>query len=114
LSGDLIFDSLLQKLMTLLLRVSGSTRVAVEWIEHAEGSKGMEVMDLLNAYPRQNIPQGLMIMAQRTQELTVINDLKPKRLWSEIASLEEQGVKSLLIFPITLSDSYSMTIYLEN
>ena len=114
LSGDLIFDSLLQKLMTLLLRVSGSTRVAVEWIEHAEGSKGMEVMDLLSAYPRQNIPQGLMIMAQRTQELTVINDLKPKKLWSEIASLEEQGVKSLLILPITLSDSYSMTIYLEN
>src|SRR5690606_800664 len=46
LSGDLNFHSLLQKLMTLLLRVSGSTRVAIDWMEHHGDSKGLEVMDL--------------------------------------------------------------------
>ncbi len=114
LSGDLDFRSLLQKLMTLLLRVSGSTRVAIEWIEHAGEAKGREVMDLLSSPTERAIPTGLMVMAQRAQELMVANDLKEKSLLSEVTLLEEQGVESFVILPITLSDSYSMTIYLEN
>lgn len=114
LSGDLDFSSLLQKLMTLLLRVSGSTRVVIEWMENHGEAKGTEVMDLLGFQEDKNIPVGLIRMAQRTQELMVANDLRQKNLLSEVGLLEEQGVKSFVILPITLSGSYSMTIYLEN
>src|SRR5690606_23831289 len=108
------FSSLLQKLMTLLLRVSGSTRVVIEWMENNGEAKGTEVMDLLGFQGDKNIPVSLIRMAQRTQELMVANDLRQKKLLSEVGLLEEQGVKSFVILPITLSDSYSMTIYLEN
>lgn len=114
LSGDLDFRPLLQKLMTLLLRVSGSTRVVIEWMEHAGEAKGREIVELFNALTEETIPEGLMAMAQRTQELMVVNDLKEKNLLPELTLLEEQGVKSLIVLPITLSDNYSMTIYLEN
>src|SRR5690554_1203443 len=80
---------------------------------HGE-AKGTEVMDLLGFQEDKNIPVGLIRMAQRTQELMVANDLRQKNLLSEVGLLEEQGVKSFVILPITLSGSYSMTIYLEN
>ena len=114
LSGDLGFKSLIQKLMTLLLRVSGSTRVVIEWMENSGESKGQEVADLLSSPTAHKLPKALMVMARRTQELLVVNDLQDSNLMSEVTLLEEQGVKSFVILPITLSDSYSMTIYLEN
>ena len=114
LSGDLGFHSLVQKLMTLLLRVSGSSRVVIEWTENNGESKGREVMDLISDQGDREFPKSLMAIARRTQELMVVNVLKEKILLSEVTSLEEQGVKAFVILPITLSDSYSMTIYLEN
>lgn len=114
LSGDLSFHSLLQRLMTLLLRVSGSTGVVIEWMEHHGEAKGTEAMDLLNFRESKNTPVGLMAMSQRTQEMIIANDLQHQSLRSEAALLEEQGVKSFVIMPLTLGDSYSMTIYLEN
>lgn len=114
LSGDLNFHSLLQKLMTLLLRVSGSTRVAIEWMEHPGDSKGLEVMDLLSRRSQQAVPMDLLARARRAQELLVVNDLSQHSLLSEVVGLEEQGVKSFLIMPISLSESYSMTLYLES
>src|SRR5690554_8041089 len=83
-------------------------------MENNGEAKGTEVMDLLGFQGEKNIPVGLIRMAQRTQELMVANDLRQKNLLSEVGLLEEQGVKSFVILPITLSDSYSMTIYLEN
>lgn len=71
-------------------------------------------MELLRIQTGHRIPNALMTMARRTQELLVINDLQDSNLMSEVTLLEEQGVKSFVILPITLSDSYSMTIYLEN
>lgn len=114
LSGDLSFKSLIHKLMTLLLRVSGSTKVVIEWVENSGESKGQEVMNLLNTSTVHRLPKAMMVMARRTQELLVVNDLQDSNLMSEVILLEEQGVKSFIILPITLSDSYAMTIYLEN
>ena len=113
LSGDLKVDSLIKKLMVLLLRVSGSTSVIVEWTENNGESKGTASMTL-GSSPIKNSPSGLMAMTHRTQEMFVAHDLNQENMLSEMALLGEQGVKSFIIFPVTLSESFSMTIYLDN
>ncbi|GGZ28702.1 hypothetical protein GCM10007049_22120 [Echinicola pacifica] len=114
LSGDLQLSPLRQKLMNMLLRIAGADRVVLEWIEN----KG-EVIDhqskrLLSSmeYP-DKYPAGLMMMCHRSQSPLIVSQLDTERGFSEVRQLQEKGVKSFLILPISLNSYLTMVIYLE-
>ncbi|WP_215223243.1 AAA family ATPase [Echinicola shivajiensis] len=119
LSGELESKPLTKKLMVMLLRVSGSTKTVIQWIE-----KSGEVIDqashsLLPMAENQDdanlqIPSGLMLMAHRTQSPLVINDLESETNFSEVKELRKQAVHSMMILPININGYLSMVVYLEN
>ncbi|MBD8487923.1 AAA family ATPase [Echinicola sp. CAU 1574] len=118
LSGDLESQPLTQKLMVMLLRISGSTQTAIEWIENNGEVIEVAKLSLLprNGALNENhlVPSGLMLMAHRSQSSVIINDLEKENSFSEINTLRKQGVQSLMILPININGYLSMVVYLEN
>ncbi|AWW31466.1 ATPase [Echinicola strongylocentroti] len=115
LSGDLELDPLSKKLMVLLMRISGTDRTGIEWIENNGDIIDQKSLHLLpksgKAAP---LPSGLMLMCHRTQSPLIVNDLSKESSFSEIAALKNSGVQSFLIQPININGYLSMVIYLEN
>ncbi|HYG19830.1 MAG TPA: AAA family ATPase [Ohtaekwangia sp.] len=116
LSGDLEVRSLVKKLMTLLLRISGSSHVVVEL---AEGSGDRIWYDALSLLPdvgekQSSIPKSMILMALKSQDVVIVNELKTERALRDVDALQARGVMSFLILPVTISGHLSMVIYLEN
>ncbi len=122
LSGDMEVASLVRKLMVLLLRVSGSTHVVVELVK-ANGDRILynELSLLADPGPSgagdgssMNVPVSLILMALKSQETIVVNELISERTFRDMDALRERGVKSFAIIPATIHGHLSMVIYLEN
>jgi signal transduction histidine kinase/predicted ATPase len=116
LSGDMEVQSLVKKLMALLLRVSGSTHVAIELV----GDTGDRIwFDELSLLPdsdekQASMPKSMILMALKSQNIVVVNELKTERGLRDVDALHVRGVQSFLILPVTISGHLSMVIYLEN
>ncbi|HTE29326.1 MAG TPA: histidine kinase, partial [Chryseolinea sp.] len=116
LSGDMEVSSLVKKLMVLLLRISGSTHVVVELIE---GNADRIWYDALSLLPEDDekqgsLPKSMMLMALKSQNVVVVNELKSERGLRDVDALQIRRVQSFLILPVTISGHLSMVIYLEN
>jgi signal transduction histidine kinase len=116
LSGDMEVQSLVKKLMVLLLRISGSTHVVVELVE---GSGDRIWYDELSLLPEDDekqasMPKSMMLMALKSQNVVVVNELKTERGLRDVDALQIRRVQSFLILPVTISGHLSMVIYLEN
>jgi signal transduction histidine kinase/predicted ATPase len=116
LSGDMEVQSLVKKLMVLLLRISGSTHVVVELVE---GSGDRIWYDELSLLPegdekQASMPKSMILMALKSQNVVVVNELKTERSLRDVDALQARGVLSFLILPVTISGHLSMVIYLEN
>ncbi|WP_186757559.1 AAA family ATPase [Echinicola salinicaeni] len=119
LSGELEPKSLTKKLMVMLLRISGSTKTVVQWIEKSGEVIDQSAHSLLPPIKHQGeegnqSPNGLMLMAHRTQSLLIINDLESENNFSEVKELRKQAVHSMMILPININGYLSMVVYLEN
>lgn len=115
LSGDLELDPLSKKLMVLLMRISGTERTGLEWIENNGDIIDQKTLTLSPS--RRDfapVPSGLMLLCHRTQTPLIVNDLDKESSFSEITALKNSGVKSFLIQPININGYLSMVIYLEN
>ncbi len=115
LSGDMEVQSLVKKLMVLLLRVSGSTHVAVELVEDTGDRIWYDELSLLHdPHDRQPVPNSMLLMALKSQNAVVVNELKAERGLRGVDDLQAKGVQSFMILPVTISGHLSMVIYLEN
>jgi signal transduction histidine kinase len=115
LSGDMEVLSLVKKLMVLLLRISGSTRVAVELVEDAGDRIWYDELSLLHEPDvRFSVPNSMILMSLKAQNVMVVNELKTEKGLRDIDDLQARGVQSFLILPVTISGHLSMVIYLEN
>lgn len=116
LSGDMEVRSLMKKLMVLLLRISGSTNVVVELVEDTGDRIWYDELSLLHeAYEMTpTVPKSMILMALKSQNALVVNELKSERGLRDFEALQAKGVQSLLILPVTISGHLSMVIYLEN
>jgi len=116
LSGDLELESLIKKLMVMLLRISGSTKTAIEWIENNGEVMEQVQMSLLKNTDNSDasIPSGLMLLCHRTQSPLIMNNLDLEQGYSEIGPLKELGIGSFMIIPISINGYLSMVVYLEN
>lgn len=116
-SGDLEVESLVNKLMVLLLRISGSTRVAIKSAmnDGDESQLGdFSLLDQSNTDFYKEIPLALILLAHRSQNRIVVNNLKSDNNLGDLGSFYDRGVRSMLIFPVTIHNDLSLVIYLEN
>lgn len=116
LSGDMEVSSLVKKMMVLLLRISGSTRVVVELREDGGERILYDEMFLLpESDGKQCVtPTSAIMMALKSQNVVVMNDLNTQNIIPDIGDLQAQGVQSFLIIPVTISGHLTMGVYLEN
>src|SRR5690606_27261286 len=113
---DMEVQSLIKKLMVLLLRISGSTRVTVELVEDARERIVYDSLTLLHeAKPMQPaIPASMVRMALKSHHPVVVNELRTEKGLHDTEDLQARGVRSFLILPVTISGHVSMVVYLEN
>lgn len=121
LSGDLEVASLVKKLLVLLLRISGSTRVVIESVEkNGEFNYYGDISLFHNTHPDSHIsestgiPVSLGLMAYRLQEPVVVNDLELEKGGVNLESVRQRNVKSFVIIPVTINGHFSLVISLEN
>ncbi|HEY0652547.1 MAG TPA: AAA family ATPase [Chryseosolibacter sp.] len=116
LSGDMEVQSLVKKLMVLLLRISGSTNVVVELVEDSGDRIWYDELSLLHEpdLKQPTVPKSMILMALKSQNVLVVNELKTERGLRDYDDLQAKGVQSFLILPVTISGHLSMVIYLEN
>ena len=122
LSGDMEVTSLVKKLMVLLLRISGSTHVVVELVKDTGDRILFDELSLLYGPSGSSekdtgstsIPASLILMALKSQNTIVVNDLKSEKGFRDIDAIRDRGVQSFLILPVTIHGHLSMVIYLEN
>lgn len=118
LSGDLKVDSVVNKLMVLLMRISGSTKVVVKIKEEAGDLVEYGQLSLLYEGNKLNgeknyIPESLLFMSHRTQCPLIINDVYGENTIRDFALLKQKNVKAFSIMPLTITGQLSMVIYLE-
>lgn len=122
LSGDMEVSSLVKKLMVLLLRITGSTHVVVELVKDTGDRILFDNLSLLNSHAGTsvvraeniNIPASLILMALKFQNTIVVNDVKSEKNFRDLEPIQDRGVQSFLILPVTINGHLSMVIYLEN
>ena len=121
LSGDMEVASLVKKLMVLLLRVSGSTHVILELVENTGDRIWYDSLPLLSPSSTNkdttsgsSVPVSMILMALKSQNTLVVNDLTSENSFHDLESMLERGVQSFLILPVTINGHLSMVIYLEN
>jgi signal transduction histidine kinase/predicted ATPase len=116
LSGDMEVASLVKKLMVLLLRISGSSHVVVELVEDNGDRIWYDELPLLYGLSEKptSIPVSMILMALKSQNTVVVNDLKSEKGMRDFDAIHNRGVQSFLILPVTISGHLSMVIYLEN
>jgi len=116
LSGDMEVQSLVKKLIVLLLRISGSTRVTVELVEDVRERIVYDALSLLHESPltQPPVPGSMVRMVLKSHNPVVVNELKNEKGLYDIDDLQARGVKSFLILPVTISGHVSMVVYLEN
>ncbi|MBS9525421.1 AAA family ATPase [Litoribacter alkaliphilus] len=115
LSGDLNVKSLIQKLMVLILRFTGSTGVGIYLSEnHGElNQAGMSFSYPQLAEDRELFPKSLILMAHKTKSALIIGDTEAGTIHHQ-PELAVRKVKSFSILPISISGTNSMVVYLEN
>lgn len=120
LGGEMDVELISKKLLTILLRVSASSGAAVQLIERKGqlGQKGE--MQLINrSKTKREIfgeidLSGLFLMAYRTKSPLIFDELAHDNGFPQLRQLNDVGIKSCMIFPIGISDSLSMLVYLES
>jgi signal transduction histidine kinase/predicted ATPase len=122
LSGDMEVPSLVKKLMVLLLRITGSTHVVVELVKDTGDRILFDNLSLLNspagtfdvATENISIPVSLILMSLKSQNTIVVNDLRSEKNFRDLEVIQDRGVQSFLILPVTINGHLSMVTYLEN
>jgi signal transduction histidine kinase/predicted ATPase len=124
LSGDMEVTSLVKKLMVLLLRISGSTQVVVELVRENGDRIHYDELSLLfgsKVKPDRKLTEGgaivpvsLMLMALKSQTTIVVNDPRTEQGLRDMEIIQQRGVQSFLVLPVTINGHLSMVIYLEN
>ena len=120
LGGDMDVSLIIKKLLTIVIRVTASSGATIQLVEN-QGQlvhlKELQLLDLDKNDGDLKSPTdltGLFLMAFRTKSPLIFNKITNDTGFPELKILKEKGVKSLMVFPVSISESLSMLIYLEN
>ena len=122
ISGEIVLEKLLQKLMTLVLENAGARRAVLmldrkgQLTVQAEQKAGKEAV-LLGGQPlssRDDLSRGVINFVTRTREPIVLDDVAQPSSFSKDPYIASAQTKSLLCAPIEHGGSVAGLIYLEN
>ncbi|WP_066380313.1 hybrid sensor histidine kinase/response regulator [Anabaena sp. CA = ATCC 33047] len=123
LSGEIVLENLLTKLMQIFLENAGAEtgllilETAGNLLIEASGSFGHEQICLQQSIPvehSQNLPLSVINYVCRTQESIVLNDASCEGMFTTDSYIIQHQVKSLLCTPIVNQGKLIGILYLEN
>ncbi|MBN3581900.1 AAA family ATPase [Algoriphagus aestuarii] len=120
LGGEMDANLILTKLLTILLRVSASSGASIQLMENQGQLKNIKELQLLDILRQVKDPENaidlssLFLMAYRTKSPLVFKKLGEDSGFPELKILKNSGIKSFMIFPVGISESLTMLIYLES
>ncbi|MEZ2277859.1 MAG: AAA family ATPase [Microcoleus sp.] len=120
ISGEIVLDSLLEKLMNILLENAGAETGCLiaskygEFVVEAAGEVDGDVRVLSGAGLDYAYPRSLINFVDRTQQDIVLNDARSEAIFNNDPYIVEHQPKSLLCAPIVYQGKLTAILYLEN
>ena len=122
ISGEIVLETLLQKLMTIAIENAGAQRGLLilakegKWVIEAEKSVVDTAVHVLQSIPIQSgiVPVSLINYVARTQENVVLNDANKADQFRQDAYITIHKPKSVLCAPLLNQGRLTAILYLEN
>ncbi len=120
ISGEIVLDSLLEKLMGILLENAGAQTGCLiasksgEFVVEAAGEVDGDMRVLSGAGLDYAYPRSLINFVDRTQQDIVLNDARSEAIFNNDPYILERQPKSLLCAPIVYQGKLTAILYLEN
>ncbi len=122
ISGEIILESLLEKLMLFVVMDAGADRGALllskkgNFFLEAEISGGEKATNILRSIPLEEsrTPQSLIRYVARTKETVVVDNAPDEPLLDQDDYVEKYNPKSILCMPIIRQRQLSAVLYMEN
>jgi class 3 adenylate cyclase/GAF domain-containing protein len=127
ISGEIVLDQLLKKLMKIVIENAGAQRgylileEAGHWVIAAEGAvakvEAETEVKALQSFPLEEskmIPMGIINYVARTKESVVLNDATAEGIFIEDAYIRQNQPKSVLCAPLINQSKLNGILYLEN
>ncbi|TAG91195.1 MAG: response regulator [Oscillatoriales cyanobacterium] len=120
ISGEIVLDSLLEKMMGILLENAGAQTGCLiasksgEFVVEAAGEVDGDMRVLSGAGLDYAYPRSLINFVDRTQEDIVLNDARSEAIFHNDPYILEHQPKSLLCAPIVYQGKLTAILYLEN
>jgi predicted ATPase/GAF domain-containing protein/tRNA A-37 threonylcarbamoyl transferase component Bud32 len=123
ISGEIQFESLLSKLMQIMMENAGAEKgvlllrdgdgLFVE-AEHSLGKGEMRTMMHAPLETYTNVPRSIIYFAERTREILVLNCATKDTRFAIDKYVQENEIKSVFCVPILKQGALSGILYLEN
>ncbi len=122
ISGEIILEKLLEKLMSFVVMDAGADRGALlinkkgRFFLEAEISENEEASKLLHSVPLEEsqTPRSLIRYVARTKETVVIDNAQDEPLLEQAEYIETARPKSILCMPIVRQRQLNAVLYMEN
>ena len=122
ISGEIVLETLLQKMMTIAIENAGAQRGLFillqddKWVIEAERSVGDTAVHVLQSIPIQSgvVPVSLVNYVARTQENVVLNEATKAEQFRQDAYILVHKPKSILCAPLVNQGRLTGILYLEN
>ncbi len=120
ISGEIVLDSLLEKMMGILLENAGAETGCLiasksgEFVVEAAGEVDGDMRVLSGAGLSYAYPRSVINYVDRTQEDVVLNDARSEAIFNNDPYIVEHQPKSLLCAPIVYQGKLTAILYLEN
>ncbi len=120
ISGEIVLDSLLEKLMRILLENAGAQTGCLiasksgEFVVEAAGEVDGDVRVLSGAGLSYAYPRSIVNFVDRTQQDIVLNDARSEAIFHNDPYILEHQPKSVLCAPIVYQGKLTAILYLEN
>jgi predicted ATPase/signal transduction histidine kinase/CheY-like chemotaxis protein/tRNA A-37 threonylcarbamoyl transferase component Bud32 len=123
ISGEIILDKLLSRLMQMLIEnVGAQTGYLIlenqgKWLIEAEGAVEGEEIKVLQSIPVENteiISESIVSYVARSQETVVLNDATSEGQFTNDSYIKSYQPKSILCAPLMNQGQLSAIVYLEN
>ncbi|MBD2004630.1 MULTISPECIES: hybrid sensor histidine kinase/response regulator [Cyanophyceae] len=121
ISGEIVLDNLLEKLMKILIENAGAetgllilSKQSQFFIEVAGNKEQVQVLRSLPVSTSHQLPVSVINYVTRTQKDVVLNDAVQEKIFNTDPYIIQNHPKSLLCVPIIYQGKLTAILYLEN
>jgi len=122
ISGEIVLETLLTKMMTIIIENAGAQRGYLllkkkgEWVIEAESATEQQEVTVLQSLPisRNLLPMSMINLVTHTQEVVVLDDAANEGAFRQDHYIKSQQPKSVLCAPLLNQGKLTGLLYLEN